>query len=87
MIITGAYTVKNLDEDTYKEYQTVKDYFTYEENMVEYSADVYAVDSGSPVRFGSVNRFVCIGLTQEPNDTSKQPIRSRDWLPASQGPV
>eukprot|EP00116_Pleurobrachia_bachei_P001707 sb/3461969/ len=61
-VFTGGYTVKNLDEDTYEEYRTVKDYFTFEENMVEYSVDVYAVDSGSPVRFGSVNRFVLARL-------------------------
>ena len=67
-VFSGAYTVTNLDENTYEEYRTVKDYFTYEENMVAYSVDIYAVDSGSPVRYGSVNRFV-LGSSIQPSQT------------------
>ena len=49
--------MRNLNDADYLTYKTVKDYFTYEEFMVEYLIDVYAVDKGSPVRLGTKNQY------------------------------
>ena len=47
----------NIDDPDYQTYKTVKDYFTYEETMVEYLINIYAVDKGAPVRLGTLNQY------------------------------